>query len=116
MRKGPASRSYGVEVADLAGIPDEVVQRAREVLGRIEKEDYLEGRAAEITSGEEITSDIPAKPRSRPAQMVLFPTEEMLAPKEEDPVIDELRSLDPNNLSPMQALELLYRLKRKLED
>lgn len=115
VRKGPASRSYGVEVAGLAGIPEEVVERAREVLGRIEKEDQIEGRAAEITSGEEPEPAVFQRRGKGHTQMVLFPTEEMLAPGEEGPVMDELRSLDPNNLTPMQALEILYKLKRRLE-
>jgi DNA mismatch repair protein MutS len=117
VRKGPASRSYGVEVADLAGVPEEVVERAKEVLSRIEREDVLGERAQEIASGEvaDIVNELKS-PRGTPVQMVLFPTEEMLAPAAEDPVLDEIRSLDPNNLTPMQALEVLYRLKRKLED
>ncbi len=116
VRKGPASRSYGVEVADLAGIPSEVVERAREVLRRIEKEDSIEGRAAEITSNLEVPiENIPGR-GGRPMQMVLFPTNEMLVPREEDPLVEEIKDLDPNNLTPMQALEAIYRLKRKLEE
>ncbi|MEA3558485.1 MAG: DNA mismatch repair protein MutS, partial [Candidatus Thermoplasmatota archaeon] len=58
VRKGPASRSYGVEVADLAGLPSEVVERARELLERIEKEDVLEGRTQAIATGEKL-SEVP---------------------------------------------------------
>jgi DNA mismatch repair ATPase MutS len=40
----------------------------------------------------------------------------MVAPREEDPVLEELRSIDPNNLTPLQALEAIYRLKKRLEE
>lgn len=116
VKRGPASRSYGVEVADLAGIPGEVVERAREVLSRIEREDSIEGRAAEITSNEVAVEREPRRKTRGPTQMVLFPTDEMLAPAEDDPIIDELRNLDPNNLTPMQALEAVYKLKKQLEE
>lgn len=115
VKKGPASRSYGVEVADLAGIPSEVVERARELLMRIEKEDLLEGRTQEIASGTSAPiSEIPS--RKGPLQMVLFPTDDMNSALEEDPVVGELRNMDPNNMTPLQALEALYRLKKKMED
>jgi len=116
VKKGPASRSYGVEVADLAGIPTEVVERARELLHRIEKEDILEGRTRAIASGEPAVPSEIGRSRKGPVQMVLFPTQDMLAPGEDDPVLDEIRGLDPNNLTPLQALELLYRLKKRLEE
>ncbi|MFW3146004.1 MAG: DNA mismatch repair protein MutS [Thermoplasmatota archaeon] len=116
VRKGPVSRSYGVEVADLAGIPSEVVERARELLHRIEKEDILEGRARAIAAGEPVSSSDAGTRRKGPVQMVLFPTQEMMAPREEDPVLGELKRLDPNNMTPMQALETLYRLKKRTEE
>ena len=117
VRGGPASGSYGVEVARLAGIPDEVVQRAREVLERIEKSDVLEGRAESIISGENDTIEsIREMPRKRSAQMVLFPTREMIESQGDDPVLEELRNIDPNNLTPLQALEALYRLHKRLQE
>ncbi|MGA1873560.1 MAG: DNA mismatch repair protein MutS [Thermoplasmatota archaeon] len=117
VRKGPASRSYGVEVADLAGIPKEVVERAREVLGKIEKEDVLGEKAQAIATGSDLTDERRrTSSERRGLQMVLFPTDEMLALPEDDPVLEELRSLDPNNMTPMQALEAIYKLKKRLED
>jgi DNA mismatch repair protein MutS len=117
VRKGPASRSYGVEVADLAGIPTEVVERAREVLSKIESEDVLGDRAQAIATGEELPiENVVKKVGKGPVQMVLFPTEEMLAGPEEDPVIDDIRSMDPNNMTPIEALEAIYKLKKRLEE
>jgi DNA mismatch repair protein MutS len=113
VRKGSASRSYGVEVADLAGIPKEVVERAREVLGLLEKADHLEGKASMISTGEDFTGT--ETPKRRNVQMVLFPTDEMTdAP--EDPIIREIRRLDPANMTPLQALETLYRIRRRLDN
>jgi DNA mismatch repair protein MutS len=95
--KGPSSRSYGVEVAKLAGVPDSVVERARELLPGLEER-----------SGPEAPAIVPS-PR-KPVQMVLFPTGE---PPRPDPLADDLDGLDPNNMTPMEALEALYRLKKK---
>jgi DNA mismatch repair protein MutS len=117
VRRGPASRSYGVEVADLAGIPAEVVERARELLSKIEKEDVLSDRARAIASGQDLPElEAREKEAKGPLQMVLFPTEEMLAGPVEDPVIDDIRSIDPNNMTPLEALEAIYKLKKKLEE
>ena len=115
VRRGPASRSYGVEVAGLAGIPPEVVERAREILGKLESEDPLEGRAVAVDSKE---GSVPVSRRGKgggPLQMVLFPTEEMLSSEDEHPVLSELSRMDPNNMSPLQALEALYKLKKELD-
>lgn len=113
VRKGPASRSYGIEVASLAGIPPSVVERAREVL----KE--MEGRYG-LESGNGRPPQPPAPERgpdtrTRAVQMVLFPTEEMLASRADDPLRDDLEKLDINNLTPLQAMEALYRLKKRAQ-
>jgi DNA mismatch repair protein MutS len=116
VRRGPASRSYGVEVADLAGIPKEVVERAREVLSRIENEDVLGDKAHAIASGEDLVEKVVKGTGARPVQMVLFPTEEMLAGPEQDPLLDEIRSMDPNNMTPIEALEAIYKIKKRMEE
>ena len=97
---GPADKSYGIEVARLAGVPSSVVQRAREILGQLET---ARGKAkvaqleAAILPGLDI---VPAK-KSRPA-----PLPEPVAPVEH-PVLEALRSVDPNSMTPMEALKLL---------
>jgi hypothetical protein len=48
--------------------------------------------------------------------MVLFPTEEMLAGPEQDPLLDEIRSMDPNNMTPIEALEAIYKIKKRMEE
>ena len=88
-RSGAADRSYGVQVAKLAGVPASVVGRAREVLDRLEGE-----KAAAIS-----LDDLP-----------LFAVTEPQPPRS-SAVEDALEAIEPDELSPREALEALYRLK-----
>ncbi len=90
IQEGPANRSYGLQVAKLAGIPPAVLDRARDKL-------------AELEGGSLQAAPLPAAP----AQDDLFSS----APH---PVLDELASQDLDSLTPRQALELLYSLRDKL--
>ena len=87
---GAADRSYGVQVAKLAGVPPAVVARARGVLERLEGEKAAAGRL----------DDLP-----------LFAVAEPPAPPPSSAVEDALAALHPDDLSPREALEALYRLK-----
>jgi len=87
--EGGADRSYGIHVGQLAGLPRPVVQRAGEILQQLEKSS---GKAVRIN---------PEAPR----QLALFP--------ETNPLIDELKGIDMNTLSPIEALNKLYEWKRK---
>jgi DNA mismatch repair protein MutS len=94
---GAADRSYGIEVAKLAGLPNEVVVRAREVLAEHESSEHqLTGH---LTPG--------AEPE-RPAQLTIF------TPLSQ-PVLEKLREVDLNRLTPLEALNLLAELKRQIE-
>ncbi len=95
---GAADRSYGIEVAKLAGLPNEVIERAREVL--------VEHESAELRLTEQLASD-----ESRPqpaAQLTIF------TPLSQ-PVLEKLRELDLNRLTPLEALNLLAELKKQVE-
>ena len=87
VQTGPASRSYGLQVASLAGVPQQVLERAREVLARLERE----GRDPE--------------PRPDDPQIGLF------APPGPDPLRERLATLDPDGMTPKEALDALYELK-----
>ena len=89
-RPGAADRSYGVQVAKLAGVPAAVVSRAREVLDRLEGE-----KAAAIS-----LDDLP-----------LFAVTEPAPPPRSSAVEDALQAIEPDEMSPREALEALYRLK-----
>jgi DNA mismatch repair protein MutS len=95
---GAADRSYGIEVAKLAGLPNEVIERAREVL-------------AEHENAERQLSGILATNESRPArsaQLTIF------TPISQ-PVLERLREVDLNRLTPLEALNLLAELKKQVE-
>ncbi|WP_426417370.1 DNA mismatch repair protein MutS [Aestuariirhabdus sp. LZHN29] len=95
VNEGPASQSYGLQVAQLAGVPRQVINDARQKLTLLEREQFVEPSAA--------TAAEPA-----PRQNDLFAT------PMPHPVVDELQQLDPDNLTPRQALELLYELRSRL--
>lgn len=86
---GGSDRSYGIHVGQLAGLPKPVIQRANEILAQLEASS---GKAVRINS-------------MAAQQMALFP--------ETNPLIDELKALDINSLSPIEALNKLYEWKRK---
>ena len=92
--KGAADRSYGIHVAELAGLPAQVTQRARHVLQQLEEND-----AAKKAGSVAALDGLP-----------LF-AEQVVAPKKTDPLADALASLDPDRLSPREALDWLYRLQ-----
>ena len=98
VESGAADRSYGIEVAKLAGLPNEVVERAREVLAEHET---AEQRLTDRLASDEL------QPRP-PAQLTIF------TPLSQ-PVLEKLREVDLNRLTPLEALNLLAELKRQIE-
>ncbi|TLP65655.1 DNA mismatch repair protein MutS [Parasedimentitalea maritima] len=97
VRKGAADRSYGVQVAQLAGLPATVVARARDVLDMLEKSSRNGG------GGSIQIDDLPLFAAAPPPQAA--------APKGPSPLEELLASVHPDDLSPREALEMLYRLK-----
>lgn len=93
---GPASQSYGLAVAQLAGVPADVILRAREHLARLE------------------TTSLPHEaPKAAPGQPVPPMQSDMFASLPH-PVLDELAKLQPDDLTPRRALELLYTFKARI--
>ncbi|HSZ61753.1 MAG TPA: DNA mismatch repair protein MutS [Terriglobales bacterium] len=95
---GAADRSYGIEVAKLAGLPNEVVVRAREVLA--------EHESSERRLTDHLTPGASAEPE-RPTQLTIF------TPLSQ-PVLEKLREVDLNRLTPLEALNLLAELKKEI--
>jgi len=95
LEPGGSDRSYGVHVGRLAGLPGTVVERAWEILALLESGHHVAGRAA--------------PPRPDPQQLALF------APGEH-PVLKALQDLDPESMTPIEALTRLAELKRRAED
>ena len=85
---GPANQSYGIQVAQLAGVPRPVIQLAKQKLHELENQ--VHAQVAE------------------PQQIDLFAIK-----KEEHPALMALKELNPNALSPMEALTLLFKLKEQ---
>jgi DNA mismatch repair protein MutS len=92
---GSADKSYGIQVAKLAGIPQSIIERAREILATLERK---ERAMVEETRG-----------RAPSRQLALFDTREQ-------EVLDALRAIEVDGLTPIQALNELHRLKEKLTE
>jgi DNA mismatch repair protein MutS len=88
VEEGPASQSYGLQVAQLAGIPKSVVNAAKRKLVQLEQQNLVQG-----------------------PQTDMFASAQIEAEQIPHPVVGELESIEPDELTPKQALELLYRLK-----
>ncbi|WP_313705997.1 DNA mismatch repair protein MutS [Massilia sp.] len=100
VQDGPASQSYGLQVAQLAGVPPAVIKAARKHLAR------LESQALDTTP----QLDLFALPCDEPEQAEQAP--EMAVPAVSSALLDALDALDPDALTPREALERLYELKR----
>ena len=95
IRDGPASQSYGIEVAKLAGVPAAVLDDARQRLAALEEQHRLR--------------------ETSPAQgdlLLDYPQRDERGPAAEHGLVDELRKLDPDALAPREALAKLYELKK----
>jgi DNA mismatch repair protein MutS len=92
---GPASQSYGLQVASLAGIPPAVIRAARKYLVHLEEEGAARDPQGDLFS--------PTAP-------------DVSEPPETHPLIERLRELDPDTLTPRDALEWIYRLKREADE
>ena len=100
--EGAAENSYGIHVARLAGIPDSVISRAQDILNTLQGKNLANSEKihTETKASEE------AKPKNKYNVVGLFSDEEM--------ILDEILSLDTDNMTPMQALKLLSRWQKSL--
>lgn len=87
VQEGPANKSYGLQVAQLAGVPKSVIQIAKQKLAELENHSV-----------------------HQPVELTPTPQLDLLASM--DPVREKLASIDPDDLTPKQALEMLYKLKQ----
>ncbi|MCV6588124.1 MAG: DNA mismatch repair protein MutS [Marinobacterium sp.] len=108
VQQGPASQSYGLQVAQLAGVPGDVIQAARNKLVQLEDDEQhppANNLASETNEPAEVQETTDTTPG--PAQADLF----ACSPS---PALEALRTLDPDNMTPRQALETLYQLREQL--
>ena len=109
--KGGADKSYGIQVAKLAGLPDTVIERAKEIVNELVNNDITD-----IVRN--LSVDTNAKKNNKKVhldevdltQMSLFDT------ISDDDIIDELRNVDIGNLTPLEALNKLYELQNKVKN
>lgn len=108
VQEGPASKSYGLQVAKLAGIPAEVLSQAQAQLNRLEKEALAHNLATPVSE--------PSNPSSEPpvSASTASPMQSGLFDALPNPAIEALTKINPDNLSPKEALDQLYRLKEML--
>ena len=105
--KGGADKSYGIQVAKLAGVPDSVIARAKELVEELSD--------ADITAA---VKDLTASKKKQKivydqvdmSQMSLFDT------VQDNDIVDEIRDLDLTNLTPMEAMNILYNLQNKIKN
>ncbi len=110
--KGGADRSYGIQVARLAGIPDMVIERAKEIARQLSDNDITEKiQSIEVKAGESGKSaKVPHYDEVDLNQMTLFDA------VQENDVLKELENLNVTNMTPMEALNTLYRLQSELKN
>ena len=98
---GSADRSYGIQVAKLAGLPAPVIARAKSVLAKLEAQDR--GQTARALADDLPLFAVPSRAAA-----------ELAPPSEAEKLIEAVKALHPDELSPREALEALYALKAKL--
>jgi DNA mismatch repair protein MutS len=97
--EGKGSKSYGIQVAKLAGLPEAVIQSARSVLKRME------------SAGEQAKEKSDEEARRKEETAVVVKKEFVI---QQHPVLEELKSINVEQISPIDALNLLYEMKKKL--
>ena len=105
--KGGADKSYGIQVAKLAGVPDSVIARAKELVEELSDAD-ITAAVKDLTSQkkkQKIVYD-----QVDMAQMSLFDT------VQDNDIVEEIRGLDMSNITPMEAMNILYNLQNKIKN
>ena len=103
--KGGTNRSYGIQVAGLAGVPDRVVKRASEILKNIEQGEFGMDGTPNIAKS---STSKKSRRKTHPNQLSLFPS------SESDALRRQLQTIDADNLTPRQALDEIYELLKLL--
>ena len=109
--KGGADKSYGIQVAKLAGVPDNVIQRAKEIIHQLVDADITQRvHEIEVVQGSAVKKKPVTYDEVDMEQMSLFDT------VKDDDILKELKELDISNLTPLDALNTLNRLQSKLRN
>ena len=108
--KGGADKSYGIQVARLAGVPDIIIDRAREIVEQLSDNDITEKM-------QKIAVHVPGEKKKTPRYDEVDLTQmSLLDTVTDEDVLNELQEIDISNLTPLDALNTLYRLQNKLKN
>ena len=107
--KGGADKSYGIQVAKLAGIPDPVIDRAKEIVNQLAENDITE-------TVKNISVDTAARKKKKHLDEVDLTQMSLFDTVKDDDIIQELRDIDISNLTPLDALNKLYELQNKIKN
>ncbi|WP_049928003.1 DNA mismatch repair protein MutS [Halopiger goleimassiliensis] len=113
VREGPTDRSYGIHVADLAGVPDPVVDRARDVLERLREEKAIEAKGGGSSEPVQTVFDLSSGQFRGPANA---DGGGETVPPEAKAVLEDLETLDVNETPPVELMAKVQELKERLED
>lgn len=108
--KGGADKSYGIQVAKLAGVPDMIIGRAKEIVDQLCDNDIIEKIQSITVNVSNEKKKVPKYDEVDLTQMSLFDT------VTDEDVINELKEIDISNLTPLDALNTLYRLQNRLKN
>ena len=102
--RGGADKSYGIQVARLAGVPESVLSRARELVGQLVDAD-ITAKVKDIASTNGVVKEVADE---RYMQMSLFDSSRAEA------VVNDLKELDLEHMTPLEALNFLYEIREKI--
>lgn len=108
--KGGADKSYGIQVAKLAGIPELVIDRAKDIVNQLSANDITETVKIYPWKDKPPAKEKPHLDEVDLTQMSLFDT------VKDDDIIQELRDVDISHMTPMDALNKLYELQNKVKN
>ncbi|WP_427138642.1 DNA mismatch repair protein MutS [Psychrobacillus psychrodurans] len=107
LKDGPADKSYGIHVAELAQLPEQIISRARDILATFEDQEEKGGSAVQVSETQ--LSFFDEQPKTRKEPVVIQDD------KSTDKIIKKLKKVNISGTTPLEALQLLYELQNELE-
>lgn len=107
LKDGPADKSYGIHVAELAQLPEQIITRAREILETFEHQEEMDESAAKVSETQ--LSFFDEQPKVRKETIVVQEN------KSSDKIMKKLKKINISGTTPLEALQLLYELQNELE-
>jgi DNA mismatch repair protein MutS len=107
LKDGPADKSYGIHVAELAQLPEQIISRARDILATFEDQEEKGGSTVQVSETQ--LSFFDEQPKTRKEPVVIQDD------KSTDKIIKKLKKVNISGTTPLEALQLLYELQNELE-